>query len=90
LHCHTAGFATLIPVLPTVLTNFFASRHAGTEIDCQQFSKEQQPAACQDAHAGDIDERYKQQWQHGPPGSVLHHLPLWLMQQRPLHDVVQA
>eukprot|EP00775_Hariotina_reticulata_P002210 gene2210-2525_t len=57
---YSVGFATLIPVLPTILTNFFASRHAGTEIDCQQFSQEQQPAACQDAHAviGDLSDNY--------------------------------
>jgi MFS family permease len=48
---YSFGFATLMPLLPTLLTNYFASRHAGCELDCQQFNVGQQPAACQDAHA---------------------------------------
>lgn len=46
-----AGFATLVPMLPTLLTNYFASRIAGHAIDCEQYVVNEQPAACQDAHA---------------------------------------
>jgi hypothetical protein len=38
-------------MLPTLLTNYFASRIAGHAIDCEQFVINEQPAACQDAHS---------------------------------------
>jgi hypothetical protein len=38
-------------MLPTLLTNYFASRIAGHPIDCEQFVVNEQPAACQDAHS---------------------------------------
>lgn len=48
---YSLGFATLVPMLPTLLTNYFASRIAGHAIDCEQYVVNEQPAACQDAHA---------------------------------------
>jgi hypothetical protein len=49
-----AGFATLIPVLPTIFTNFFAERYAGHPIDCQQFPPKEAPPACQVGAGGGV------------------------------------
>lgn len=47
-----AGVAALFPLVPTLLTNFFASeRQHGAAIDCEGFAHGQAPAACQNAHA---------------------------------------
>ena len=44
----SAGFAVLIPVLPIVVTNFFAQRRSGGEIiDCSTFAPTLAPPACQ-------------------------------------------
>eukprot|EP00879_Flechtneria_rotunda_P003588 GHRR01003823.1.p1 GENE.GHRR01003823.1~~GHRR01003823.1.p1 ORF type:complete len:579 (+),score=133.93 GHRR01003823.1:157-1893(+) len=48
---YSFGFATLVPNLPALLTNFFASEEAGTYLDCESFTPQMQPAACQNAHA---------------------------------------
>ena len=43
-----AGFAVLFPVLPLVVTNFFAQRRSGGEfIDCATFEPHHEPPACQ-------------------------------------------
>ena len=47
---HT-GFASLFPVVPTLVTNGFASQAAGYAIDCQVFTPADAPPACQDAHS---------------------------------------
>lgn len=45
-----AGFATLFPVIPTLVTNGFASQAAGHYVDCQQFTPATSPPYCRDAH----------------------------------------
>lgn len=49
------GFTVLMPRLPTLLTNFFASRSAGVPLACEDFSHDDAPEACQNAHAEVVD-----------------------------------
>lgn len=41
----------MFPVIPTIVTNAFASQSAGRPIDCQQFTPAASPPECQSAHA---------------------------------------
>ena len=45
------GQLLLLPLLPTWVTNDFASRRAGEEMHCDEFKPSDSPASCQDAHA---------------------------------------
>ncbi|KAI8462492.1 MAG: major facilitator superfamily domain-containing protein [Monoraphidium minutum] len=45
---YSTGFSTLLPVTPTIFTNFFASRAAGAAVDCETTPE---LVACLDAHA---------------------------------------
>lgn len=45
------GFATVIPSLPTLFTNYFASKAAGHALDCETFPAGKQPPPCVDAHS---------------------------------------
>lgn len=52
LFFYSFAVATLFPLVPTLLTNFFASVRAhGEDIDCESFGRGQAPAACQNAHS---------------------------------------
>jgi hypothetical protein len=46
-----AGITLLIPFVPTLMTDYFASRRAGRELHCDQFPRGEAPVACHDAHA---------------------------------------
>lgn len=48
---HLAGLIVLSPVTPTLLTNFFASRGQKFQIHCEDFSVDESPEQCRDAHA---------------------------------------
>ncbi|KAL6759122.1 major facilitator superfamily domain-containing protein [Haematococcus lacustris] len=48
---YSVGFATLFPVVPTIVTNGFASQTAGFLIKCEDFTPATAPPACQNAHA---------------------------------------
>jgi len=41
----------MIPVLPDLMTDDFASRRAGERIYCEHFSPDESPTACRDAHS---------------------------------------
>lgn len=41
----------MFPVIPTIITNGFASQAAGRPLDCQQFTPATAPVECRDAHA---------------------------------------
>jgi hypothetical protein len=45
LPLHPQGLSAIVPVLPGLATNFFASRRAGVQLDCEALSPE--PPACQ-------------------------------------------
>eukprot|EP00887_Chlorella_sp_A99_P004926 scaffold4.g4926.t1 len=45
------GGTVLVPFVPSMMTDFFASRRAGQPMHCEGYAKGQAPAACQDAHA---------------------------------------
>ncbi len=47
----TAGFAVLAPIVPTLMTNFMASRRAGYPVACEDFPPTKQPPDCQDAYS---------------------------------------
>ena len=46
-----AGFAVLAPIVPTLMTNFMASRRAGYSVACEDFPPTKQPPECQDAYS---------------------------------------
>eukprot|EP00192_Tetraselmis_astigmatica_P003250 CAMPEP_0117654092 /NCGR_PEP_ID=MMETSP0804-20121206/3555_1 /TAXON_ID=1074897 /ORGANISM="Tetraselmis astigmatica, Strain CCMP880" /LENGTH=536 /DNA_ID=CAMNT_0005460341 /DNA_START=285 /DNA_END=1895 /DNA_ORIENTATION=- len=56
LPCPVAGFAMLIPVLPIVLTEFFAQRRAGGDepINCASFPPAEEPEPCRNAHSDSV------------------------------------
>lgn len=45
--CGVQGLSIILPALPNLATNYFASQHAGHEIDCEQYSLDEQPPSCQ-------------------------------------------
>lgn len=49
-HTHT-GLAITFPIVPTLITNGFASATAGYPLDCQLFTPADAPVACNDAHS---------------------------------------
>ena len=46
-----AGIAVVAPVVPTLMTNFMASRRAGYSVVCEEYPPGKQPPACQDAYS---------------------------------------
>ena len=46
-----AGLLVCYPFLPTLMTDLFASRAAGTNLRCASFPAGEAPSACVDAHA---------------------------------------
>jgi hypothetical protein len=50
-HCCTVlsiqGLSIILPPLPQLATNYFASQHAGESLLCEEYSLEEQPLACQ-------------------------------------------
>ncbi|KAF5835498.1 major facilitator superfamily domain-containing protein [Dunaliella salina] len=50
LFLYCLGFAILFPIIPTIITNGFASEDAGHAVECQKFAPPQ-PAFCRNAHA---------------------------------------
>mmetsp|Transcript_11362 Transcript_11362/g.19903 ORF Transcript_11362/g.19903 Transcript_11362/m.19903 type:complete len:674 (-) Transcript_11362:762-2783(-) len=65
---YSIGFATLFPVIPTLITNGFASQAAGHPIDCQVFTPATSPKECHDAHAQAVTWN---SWSSFVSGSVL-------------------
>eukprot|EP00873_Tetraselmis_striata_P000180 jgi/Tetstr1/420444/TSEL_011557.t1 len=50
------GFAVLIPVLPVIITEFFAMRRTpdGAPVHCASFRPHEEPMACQNAHSDSV------------------------------------
>eukprot|EP00197_Chlamydomonas_leiostraca_P005577 CAMPEP_0202867458 /NCGR_PEP_ID=MMETSP1391-20130828/9446_1 /ASSEMBLY_ACC=CAM_ASM_000867 /TAXON_ID=1034604 /ORGANISM="Chlamydomonas leiostraca, Strain SAG 11-49" /LENGTH=684 /DNA_ID=CAMNT_0049547505 /DNA_START=141 /DNA_END=2195 /DNA_ORIENTATION=- len=48
---YSIGLATVFPVIPTIITNGFASQAAGKPVDCQQFTPATSPPECRNAHS---------------------------------------
>eukprot|EP00798_Chlamydomonas_sp_ICE-L_P015593 gene15593-21697_t len=48
---YSMGLATLIPILPGLITDGFASQAAGHILHCQDYSPDEAPRECHDAHA---------------------------------------
>lgn len=44
-----AGFGIILPFVPNLMTDFFASREAGVPIHCEDFSPLDKPEACRGA-----------------------------------------
>ena len=51
LLAYISGLMLTLPVVPTLVTDDFASRRAGMPIHCEDFSPKEAPPACQDAHS---------------------------------------
>lgn len=52
LFVYLSGLLLLLPILPIMVTNDFATRHnGGKELHCEDFSPGNEPKPCQDAHA---------------------------------------
>lgn len=45
------GQLLLLPILPQMMTDDFASRRAGHAMHCEEYEPKEAPASCQDAHA---------------------------------------
>lgn len=41
------GLSFILPALPDLATDFFASRHAGEQLQCEEYGFDEQPKACQ-------------------------------------------
>lgn len=51
LLAYISGLMLMLPILPTLVTDDFASRRAGKPMHCEDFSPKEAPIACQDAHS---------------------------------------
>lgn len=56
------GLSIILPALPQLATNYFASRHAGYPIDCDAYSMSEQPKACQVGSSGSCIKAAQQLW----------------------------
>lgn len=50
-----AGYGVIVPVTPTLMTDFFASRHSDVYIHCEDYTSKQAPAPCRDAHSDAVN-----------------------------------
>lgn len=46
------GLSFILPALPDLATDFFASRHAGERLQCEEYGFDEQPRACQVGRGG--------------------------------------
>lgn len=48
---YMSGITCIIPIMPTLVTNDFASRRAGERVHCEEFGPGTAPPYCQNAHS---------------------------------------
>lgn len=49
------GYGVIVPVKPTLMTDFFASRHSDVYIHCEDYTSANAPAPCRDAHSDAVN-----------------------------------
>ena len=52
--CNT-GYGVIVPVTPTLMTDFFASRHSDVYIHCEDYTSQKAPPSCRDAHSDAVN-----------------------------------
>lgn len=52
--CDT-GYGVIVPVTPTLMTDFFASRHSDVYIHCEDYTSQKAPPSCRDAHSDAVN-----------------------------------
>lgn len=50
-----AGYGVIIPVKPTLMTDFFASRHSDVYIHCEDYTSQNAPEPCRNAHSDAVN-----------------------------------
>ena len=50
-----AGYGVIVPVTPTLMTDFFASRHSDVYIHCEDYTSQKAPLPCRDAHSDAVN-----------------------------------
>lgn len=50
-----AGYGVIIPVKPTLMTDFFASRHSDVYIHCEDYTSADAPEPCRNAHSDAVN-----------------------------------
>ncbi|GAB4814357.1 hypothetical protein N2152v2_001403 [Parachlorella kessleri] len=50
---YITGVTLLVPFVPTLMTNYFASNRAGRALHCEDYPRDKGPVECDDAH-GDV------------------------------------
>ena len=50
-----AGYGVIVPVTPTLMTDFFASRHSDVYIHCEDYTSHNAPLPCRDAHSDAVN-----------------------------------
>ena len=50
-----AGYGVIVPVTPTLMTDFFASRHSDVYIHCEDYKSHEAPLPCHDAHSDAVN-----------------------------------
>lgn len=50
-----AGYGVIVPVTPTLMTDFFASRHSDVYIHCEDYTSYNAPLPCRDAHSDAVN-----------------------------------
>ncbi len=50
-----AGYGVIVPVTPTLMTDFFASRHSDVYIHCEDYTSQKAPPSCRDAHSDAVN-----------------------------------
>ncbi len=49
------GYGVIVPVTPTLMTDFFASRHSDVYIHCEDYTSQKAPPSCRDAHSDAVN-----------------------------------
>ncbi len=52
--CNT-GYGVIVPVTPTLMTDFFASRRSDVYIHCEDYTSQKAPPSCRDAHSDAVN-----------------------------------
>ncbi|KAL3156285.1 hypothetical protein ABBQ32_012557 [Trebouxia sp. C0010 RCD-2024] len=52
---YITGYGVIVPVTPTLMTDFFASRHSDVYIHCEDYKSHEAPLPCRDAHSDAVN-----------------------------------
>ncbi|DBA82924.1 hypothetical protein WJX77_008143 [Trebouxia sp. C0004] len=52
---YITGYGVIVPVTPTLMTDFFASRHSDVYIHCEDYTSQKAPPSCRDAHSDAVN-----------------------------------